>query len=650
MQPLNPDDPKQIGPYTLIGRLGSGGMGVVFLATKESETVALKVVRASFLDDKSLRARFIREVELLRSIKTPAIAQIVDANVENNPAWLAVEFINGPDLKRRVDDKGPLSEENWFVLAEGLLTALDSIHKSKIIHRDIKPSNILDSEAGFKLIDFGIAQITDATSLTSTGLVAGSPAWLSPEQLHGTPLTFATDLFSAGSVLKFAATGISPWGDQTSTTTPVVFNRILNQEPDLSSLTDKQKLLVSQLLEKDPQKRITAQGALKLLKEIRGGQTTPTFTESLKAETDEVDFSQSESREVFYGIHPRNLVIFSILTLGFFDVIFFYKAWKHIKKIEKSDISPFWRAIFLIFFCHDYFERVIGEAHSRQYQTKLKSGFVAFSYIVPIITANLSGLIGDFNSTLGYVAIAFGFVSVIPIYLIQKTAVLVNNQQNEINSKANSSVGKVSLVGTFIGGIFITLLGIIIFFGDDEEEVVSVPQVEVTQTQDQVDTTESLITESYSNNISGESMAPESKLYEIEFREISSSGWSDNAEVNKEILELDLQILSGADWVYGACFISREVQAIRAEGKSIQFQIFDDGGWATIFASARKNNWSRYTKFSTCSDGSEEWEFYDPDFVLNLENYINTCVKYRIVKPKTSAYLRATREWCVAVS
>lgn len=312
MQPLNPEDPKQIGPFTLIGRLGSGGMGVVFLATRESETVALKVVRASFLDDKSLRTRFGREVELLRTIKSPFIAQVVDANTENNPAYLAVEFINGPDLKKRVEDKGPLSQENWFVLAEGLLRALDSIHKAKIIHRDIKPSNILLSESGPKLIDFGIAQITDATSLTSTGLVAGSPAWLSPEQIHGTPLTFATDLFSAGSVLKFAASGISPWGDQTSTTTPVVFNRILNQDPDLSSLTDKQKQLVSKLLEKDPQKRINTTQALTLLKEIQGNQITPIFTESFNTKEAKEGEAQLETPTASYK--TKMPLIASVIT------------------------------------------------------------------------------------------------------------------------------------------------------------------------------------------------------------------------------------------------------------------------------------------------------------------------------------------------
>jgi serine/threonine protein kinase len=154
-----------------------------------------------------------------------------------------------------------LNEQDWQGLALGLFQGLEEVHAEGIIHRDIKPSNILISNTGPKLIDFVIAQGSDATSLTSTGLVAGSPAWLAPEQIHGETLTSAADIFSAGSVLKFAATGNSPWGDSTSTTTPIIFNKILTKDPDFTGLTSYQKTFLSKLMHKNAKQRITARQA-----------------------------------------------------------------------------------------------------------------------------------------------------------------------------------------------------------------------------------------------------------------------------------------------------------------------------------------------------------------------------------------------------
>ncbi len=283
MEPLKSQDPKSIGSWKLIGRLGSGGMGIVYLAEKNIQRVALKVVQ-NFMDSPEVRARLQREVELMGKIKSARVAKVIDSDVNSDFAWIATEFIDGPDLKTYVELGGVLNKQDWNGLALGLLQGLEEVHAEGIIHRDIKPSNILISKNGPKLIDFGIAQGTDATSLTSTGLVAGSPAWLAPEQIHGTPLTYATDLFSLGSVLIFAASGFSPWGEQTSTTTPVVFNRIMNKDPDLSTLTDQQKKLVTKLLEKDPQKRLKTNQALELLAQIQDNISTPTYTEKVNTE------------------------------------------------------------------------------------------------------------------------------------------------------------------------------------------------------------------------------------------------------------------------------------------------------------------------------------------------------------------------------
>jgi serine/threonine protein kinase len=281
MEPLKSQDPKSIGQWKLIGRLGSGGMGIVYLAEKNIQRVALKVVQ-NFMDSPEIRARLQREVELMGKIKSDRVAKVIDSDVEDEFAWIATEFIDGPDLKTYVESNGVLNEEDWIGLSLGIFQGLKDIHAEGVIHRDIKPSNILISNKGPILIDFGIAQGSDSTSLTSTGLVAGSPAWLSPEQIHGTPLTNATDLFSAGSVLHFAGSGISPWGEQTSATTPVVFNRILKGKPILSSLTENQKSLILKLLEKNPQKRISANQVLDFLNKQLQNKSTSIIKENFK--------------------------------------------------------------------------------------------------------------------------------------------------------------------------------------------------------------------------------------------------------------------------------------------------------------------------------------------------------------------------------
>jgi serine/threonine protein kinase len=260
MEPLKSHDPKSIGPWKLIGRLGSGGMGNVYLAEKNIQRVALKVVQ-NFMDTPEIKARLNREVEVMRRIKSLRVSKVIDFDVNSDFAWIATEFIDGPDLKSYIETRGILNEFDWAGLAIGLFQGLREVHDGGVIHRDIKPSNIIISNSGPKLIDFGIAQGSDATSLTSTGSVAGSPAWLSPEQIHGEELFFSTDIFSAGSVLKFAATGISPWGDITKTSTPVIFNRIISNEPDFKGLTDFQKTFLAKLMHKDSKQRINASNA-----------------------------------------------------------------------------------------------------------------------------------------------------------------------------------------------------------------------------------------------------------------------------------------------------------------------------------------------------------------------------------------------------
>jgi serine/threonine protein kinase len=166
-------------------------------------------------------------------------------------------------LSELVKAEGPLPEDQWWTVAAQLIDTLRYLDSLGIVHRDIKPSNIIMSESGISLIDFGISQDSDSTSITSTGLVSGSPAWLAPEQLEGTTLSSASDWFSAGSVLVFAAKGTSPWGNETSMTIPVLYQKILTASPDFSGLTDDQVDFVSGLLNSDPKLRKISKDLLK---------------------------------------------------------------------------------------------------------------------------------------------------------------------------------------------------------------------------------------------------------------------------------------------------------------------------------------------------------------------------------------------------
>ena len=265
MERLDKSDPEKIGHWNLIGRLGSGGMGDVFVASDGVQSVALKVFHKHLMRDQETKSRLQREIDTIEKVKSKHVVRLVSQNLENDPAWIAMEFINGPDLKAYVEKNGPLTEKDWLILAKGLIKGLKDIHQVNVIHRDIKPSNIILTESGPKIIDFGIAQSVESTSLTKTGLVAGSPAWLSPEQIHGAALTPGTDVFSAGSVLQYAATGKSPWGNQTTNTTPIVLNKILNEEPTLDGLSSQQKSLILQMLNKDVKLRITLSQCLLII-------------------------------------------------------------------------------------------------------------------------------------------------------------------------------------------------------------------------------------------------------------------------------------------------------------------------------------------------------------------------------------------------
>ena len=268
MERLRAGDPEQIGPWQIVNRLGAGGMGIVYMGTNGTRAAAIKIVRDFLLEDPSSRTRLAREVTSLKKVKSKYVAEIVGADIDASPAWIATNYVDGPSLKTLIENEGPLSELQWFELATGLMSALAGVHAVGVIHRDVKPSNVLMSATGPRIIDFGISFSSDATALTRTGMVAGTPTWFAPEQFQNTKITTAVDNFAAGSILFFAATGTSPWGNE-DTSVANTMNQILNKDPDLKLLTENQRVIIGQLLDKNPKNRISAQDCAGLIEGIR---------------------------------------------------------------------------------------------------------------------------------------------------------------------------------------------------------------------------------------------------------------------------------------------------------------------------------------------------------------------------------------------
>jgi tRNA A-37 threonylcarbamoyl transferase component Bud32 len=265
---LSMHDPRTVGPWTIHSRLGAGGMGVVFYGTDGDKAAAVKVIRPGLLDSPATRDRFRREVSILRTVRDAHICHYLDADLEHEPAWLALEYLSGPVLRDEVSTNGPLAEGAWWELARGISQALAVLELHRVTHRDLKPGNVILNERGAVLIDFGIAHPEDATQLTATGLVTGSPAWLSPEQANLDPTGPATDVFTFGSLLAFAATGRPPFGEGASV---AVLMSIIKRDPDLAGIDPVRAGMLLRMLDKDPAKRPTAREVLDWSRAAVGG-------------------------------------------------------------------------------------------------------------------------------------------------------------------------------------------------------------------------------------------------------------------------------------------------------------------------------------------------------------------------------------------
>jgi hypothetical protein len=285
-RPLQPGDPRRVGRYVLTGRLGAGGMGTVYLARAEGDgpPVAVKVVHPELDRDSAFRARFADEVAAARLVAPFCTARVVDADPSAHPPYLVTEFVDGVPLGTAVAEGGPLDPSTLHGVALGVAAALAAVHAAGVVHRDLKPANVLLSLSGPRVIDFGIARALDAAwQHTVTGMMVGTPGWMAPEQFRGGVVTPASDVFSWGSLIAYAATGRNPWEAAASPDGAVpqhpevsappaeLAYRIVHGSPNLTGLSGPLHRLVEASLAKDPARRPTARQLVDELLGDRGG-------------------------------------------------------------------------------------------------------------------------------------------------------------------------------------------------------------------------------------------------------------------------------------------------------------------------------------------------------------------------------------------
>ncbi|MEU9254820.1 serine/threonine-protein kinase [Streptomyces sp. NPDC048270] len=254
-QPLRADDPQTVAGYRLAARIGAGGMGRVYLShTQGGRPVAIKVVRPELAEDPAFRRRFRREAEAARRVRGAYTAELIDAEADGTPPWLATLYVPGPSLSEAVARRGPLPVPAVLWLMAGVAEALQAIHGAGIVHRDLKPSNVLLAADGPRVIDFGISLASDISAGTATGTAIGTPQYMSPEQASAGEVTTASDVFALGQTAAFAALGEPLYGDGPSVS---VLFRIVHSAPDLSRLPEPLRPLIARCLASDPEERAT---------------------------------------------------------------------------------------------------------------------------------------------------------------------------------------------------------------------------------------------------------------------------------------------------------------------------------------------------------------------------------------------------------
>ncbi|WP_328353305.1 serine/threonine protein kinase [Streptomyces sp. NBC_00445] len=276
VQPVQPGDPRRVGPYRVVGRLGSGGMGMVYAAlTATGERVAIKVVHPAQAADDEFRARFRREVQLSQRVTAPCLVPVRDADTQAATPWLVTPYIPGLTLDRHVTANGPLSGGRLYALAASTAAALAAVHAQGVIHRDVKPQNVILAPSGPQMLDFGIAHALDGTSVTRTGVMTGTPGWISPEHYRTGAVGSPGDVFAWGALLAYAATGRLPFGGGAA---DAVAFRVMQAEPDLDGVPASLRRLVEKALSKEPSERPSAAELAGECSELLAAQATAVLT------------------------------------------------------------------------------------------------------------------------------------------------------------------------------------------------------------------------------------------------------------------------------------------------------------------------------------------------------------------------------------
>ncbi|HJE57385.1 MAG TPA: serine/threonine protein kinase [Nocardiopsis listeri] len=255
--PLGAHDPVRLGPYRLLGRLGSGGMGTAYLArSRFGRLVAVKAVHPELVDEPEFRERFTREVAALRRVRSRFVPRFAGAAPGAVIPWLALGHVPGPTLSRQVRNVRPLRDRALARVVTGVASALADIHRAGIVHRDLKPGNVILSPRGPRVLDFGVA--ARRAEQTPQGPVWGTPGWVAPERLRGAPASAASDVFGWGQLTVYAATGRNPFGSVSEATT----RRILRGEADLIGLPGEYLSTVRAALATTPELRPTPERIL----------------------------------------------------------------------------------------------------------------------------------------------------------------------------------------------------------------------------------------------------------------------------------------------------------------------------------------------------------------------------------------------------